>query len=148
MSPTVHKVLVHGHQIIKNSLVSVGCLGEHASESRNKFYKSDRKRHARKCSRLDNVTDVFNRALDTSDPFLSTIFLKERQNKNKKKDIPKEVFALLQSPSLNILTNNDKDYQGEDEEDHVDQDADEEYDKDIELDVITSDEEYIKIEEN
>lgn len=62
------------------------------------------------------MTYVFNRALDTSDPFLSTIFLKERQNKNKKKDIPKEVFALLQSPSLNILTNNDKDYQEEDEE--------------------------------
>lgn len=84
MSPTVHKVLVHGHQIIDTCLVPVGCLGEHASESRNKLYKSDRRGHARKCSRLDNITDVFNRSMDSSDPLLSSTYLKQRANTIKK----------------------------------------------------------------
>ena len=55
---------MHGHQIIKTSIVPVGCLGEHASEARNKVYKSDRRSHARKCSRVDNIADVFNRDKD------------------------------------------------------------------------------------
>lgn len=140
MSPTVHKVLVHGHQIIDNCFVPVGCLGEHASESRNKLYKSDRRRHARKCSRLDTMTDIFNRALDTSDPLLSSIYLKERQRKNKNKNMPQEVISLLKSPCV-----------GSDHDDHGDcQDIDEgEEDdereliqKDHELDVIASDEEF------
>jgi len=99
----------HWHEIIDNCLVPVGCLGEHASESRNKLYKSDRRRHARKCSRLDTMTDIFNRALDTSDPLLSSIYLKERQRKNKNKNMPQEVISLLKSPCV-----------GSDHDDHGD----------------------------
>lgn len=36
MSATVHKILVHSAQIMEASLVPVGCLGENASEARNK----------------------------------------------------------------------------------------------------------------
>lgn len=84
MSPTVHKILVHGSDIINSCLVPVGCLGENASEARNKLYKHDRRSHARKNSRLNNLSDVFHRAMDSSDPLFSSLQLKERQNHLKK----------------------------------------------------------------
>jgi len=85
MTATVHKILVHGPQIIESSLLPVGCLGENASEARNKYYKRDRILHARKNSRVNNLTDVFHRALDSSDPYLSH-------------SLPSEVIAFLVSP--------------------------------------------------
>lgn len=102
MSPTVHKVLIHGYKIMDSCIVPVGCLGENASEARNKLYKSDRRSHARKCSRLENITDVFNRAMDSSDPLLSSLCSKERQNRNKRKSLPAEVIALLESPCIEL----------------------------------------------
>lgn len=110
MSPTVHKVVVHGYKIMDSCIVPVGFLGENASEARNKLYKSDRRSHARKCSRLENITDVFNRAMDSSDPLLSTLSSKERQNRNKRKSLPAEVIALLESPCI--------------EPNHIDEDCD------------------------
>ena len=89
MSPTIHKILVHGYQINNSSLVPLGSLGENASEARNKLYKKDRLSHSRKNSRINTMTDIFHRALDTSDPLLSSISLKERERKNKKKTFQK-----------------------------------------------------------
>lgn len=103
MSATVHKILVHGFQIIAASVLPVGSLGENASEARNKFYKEDRRSHARRDTRLHNLTDVYNRAMDTSDPFLSSIFLKKRCNQTKLKNIPQAVLELLSSPNIEIL---------------------------------------------
>ena len=119
MAPTVHKVLMLGYQIIKTSIVPVGCLSEHASESRNKVYKSDRSSHARKCSRLDNITDVLNTAMDSSDPLLATFCLKERQRKSKIKKLPTEVLELLQSPQIHTAAeiNNDVEDSGQDSSD-------------------------------
>jgi len=79
---TVHKVLIHSRQIIENVVLPVGCFGEDAAESRHKVYKSDRLQHARKSSRINNLSDVFNRALDTSDPLLSSISLTKRKNED------------------------------------------------------------------
>ncbi|XP_036342685.1 uncharacterized protein LOC118751966 [Rhagoletis pomonella] len=100
MSPTLHKILIHGAQIIAASVVPLGCLGESASESRNKYYKSDRRSHARQNSRTNNMADVFQRAMGSSDPFLSSISLNKRQQQNQKKKIPKEVIELLKAPNV------------------------------------------------
>lgn len=89
MSPKIHKILVHGYQINNSSLVPLGCLGENASEARNKVYKKDRLSHSRKNSRLNTMTDLFYRAIDSSDPLLSSVSLKERERKNKKKALLK-----------------------------------------------------------
>ncbi|XP_039948592.1 uncharacterized protein LOC120766910 [Bactrocera tryoni] len=67
ISATIHKILVHSAQIMEASLVPVGCLGENASEARNK-----------KNARSNNIVDVFNRAMDSSDPLLSSICLNNR----------------------------------------------------------------------
>jgi len=54
------------------SPLPVGLMGEEGSEAKNKYYRSFRLQHARRSSRKNNLTDVFLRAMDTSDPFLSS----------------------------------------------------------------------------
>ncbi|XP_036322559.1 uncharacterized protein LOC118736614 [Rhagoletis pomonella] len=98
MSATLHKILVHSAQIMQSSSVPLGCLGENASESRNKCYKRDRVSHARKNSRENNMKDVFDRAMDSSDPLLSSMHLSKRIYSKKKQTFPPEVVALLKSP--------------------------------------------------
>lgn len=98
MPPAVHKVLAHGAQIMMTSVLPVGILGEDAAESRNKLYKSDRLHHARKTSRVDTLTDVMNRALDTSDIIISTISLKKRMDNRNRKPLPPEVLSILSCP--------------------------------------------------
>jgi len=66
MTPTLHKVLIHGKQILQQCILPPGYLGEDAAESKNKFYKHDREFHARKNSRKNNLEDIFHRATDTS----------------------------------------------------------------------------------
>ncbi|XP_050746028.1 uncharacterized protein LOC127011840 isoform X2 [Drosophila biarmipes] len=56
-------IAISSEHIITHFIVPVGVLGENASEARNKLYKSDRKSHARKCSRLANIEDVFHFSL-------------------------------------------------------------------------------------
>lgn len=78
LTPTVHKELIHSKEIINNSTHALGFLGETASESRHKIYKANRLHHARRNNRVNNLLDIFNRASDTSDPLISTIYLKRR----------------------------------------------------------------------
>lgn len=94
MPATVHNILIHGPQVILNSLLPVGMLGEDAAESRNKYYKTFRLSHSRKFSRAANLNDVFMRSMDTSDPIISSLSLNSRICKRKRLAIPKEVVDL------------------------------------------------------
>lgn len=72
MSSTVHKLLIHGADIIeKNDIVPIGTLSEEASESRNKDFRRFREHHSRKISRQDCNQDILNMLVVSSDPFLS-----------------------------------------------------------------------------
>ncbi|KAL4705931.1 hypothetical protein ACJJTC_017513 [Scirpophaga incertulas] len=52
MPSSVHKILIHGENIIKHfAILPIGQLAEDAQESRNKNYKKNRLEHSRKCSR-------------------------------------------------------------------------------------------------
>lgn len=98
MSATLHKILVHSHQIIEASLLPLGCLGENASEARNKFYKKDRIGHARRDTRIHNLLDIYHRAMDTSDPYISSICLSVRANNSKKVPFSRAVIGLFKNP--------------------------------------------------
>jgi len=50
MSPTLHRLLVHGADIIRQHKLPIGMYGEEAGESRQKFLRRDREDHARKTS--------------------------------------------------------------------------------------------------
>lgn len=94
MTPTLHKVLVHGASIIKNALLPIGQLSEEAAEARNKHFKLYRQNFARKFSREDCNLDVFNRLLLTSDPVIS---LARPKRKRKGKPFLPETIALFKS---------------------------------------------------
>jgi hypothetical protein len=86
---------VHGKDILLNSVLPVGMLGEEGSEAQNKYYRKFRLAHARKTSRVDNLTDIFLRVLDSSDPVISNIGMEDRMSKRKRLPIPQEVQDLF-----------------------------------------------------
>lgn len=105
MTATVHKVLIHSREIVENTLLPVGCFGEDAAESRNKLYKSDRLHHARKNSRKNNFSDVFNRAMDMSDPVISSICLDSRMQQRRRAQLPQEVLDMLCVSEVSVELN-------------------------------------------
>lgn len=72
-SPTLHKVLCHGENIIKYHLFPLGELSEEAQETKNKQYREFRLKHTRKCSRTDQNTDLLKMLLISSDPLISSL---------------------------------------------------------------------------
>lgn len=98
MPQSIHKMLIHSRDILLSSDLPVGVLAEDASESCNKLYRRNREFHARKCDRVSNLTDLFNRSLDYSDPLIASYNQHHRQYIYKRKCIPPEVLHLLQIP--------------------------------------------------
>ena len=72
MPVTLHKILVHGADIINILPLPVGLFSEEGGESRNKHIRNYREFHARKASRDQTIGDQFRRLLLTSDPLVST----------------------------------------------------------------------------
>jgi hypothetical protein len=100
MSPTLHKVLRHGKDIIESSAIPLGCLGEDAGESRHRIFKGNRLSAARRSNRAATMEDIFCRALDSSDPILSTAHMLSRIHKQKRVQLPTEVIDLLEEPVI------------------------------------------------
>lgn len=115
MSVTVHKILIHGANIIEAISLPIGMLSEQAGESRNKYWRYDREHHTRKLSRKITILDLFHRALESSDPLISTMSIANRQKKNKRSVLPAKVLSLLKPFIDNVIihdqlqtsTNND-----------------------------------------
>lgn len=63
MTPTMHKILIHGPEVIQNALLPIGQLSEEAAEARNKHFRLYRLNFARKFSRTECNLDVLNRFL-------------------------------------------------------------------------------------
>ena len=96
MPSSVHKILLHGQNIIKHfAVLPIDQLSEDAQESRNKDYKKFRLYHARKCSRLDE--DVFHTLLYTSDPYITSI--RKPYNKNVQ-ELDEDTLQLLKVNEL------------------------------------------------
>lgn len=91
---SVHRVLIHGAEIIAVSPLSVGKLTEENGEHRNKLIKSDRIAHARHTSRENNLRDIFSRALETSDPLITKL-TQDGRKKKVHRDLPDDVKSLL-----------------------------------------------------
>ena len=96
LSPSVHKVLIHGHVIIDNSELAVGKLSEEAQEARNKELKRFRNNNSRKISRLATNEDVLHMLLVLSDPYISSM---RATPKKKVVEMDDEAKMLLLTPS-------------------------------------------------
>lgn len=99
MPPSIHKLLIHSKDIMLANNLPVGMLAEDSAEHCNKLYRHNRQFHARKQSRQFNLTDVFNRAMDSSDPMVASFNQQKRLNSRNRKPIPSEVLELLKVPA-------------------------------------------------
>lgn len=107
MTPTMHKVLRHGAEIISNALLPIGQLSEEAAEARNKHIREFRLHHARKFSREQCNRDVLNRLLLTSDPLLSGM-----------RKAPKKHSGAFHKEALELMLPVEPDSDEEEEEDN------------------------------
>lgn len=73
MPTTVHKILIHGPQVIKYALLPIGQLSEEAQEARNKEFKRYREYFSRKMSRTKTNEDILHLLLITSDPLVTSM---------------------------------------------------------------------------
>lgn len=92
MPVTVHKILIHGKDIMDAAILPIGMLSEEAEEARNKDYRNYRLRFSRTCDRFATNTDVFHRLLVSSDPFISSIRCQPRKQVLELDDIVKEMI--------------------------------------------------------
>ena len=68
LSPSAHKLLVHGADIIRHSILPVGILAEDPAEGSNKLHRMHRQNQTRKISHETTMEDLISRKLHQSDP--------------------------------------------------------------------------------
>lgn len=73
MPTTVHKILIHGAQIISSALLPIGQMSEEAQEYCIKLIKRYREDFSRKSNRRKTMEDVFCRLLVSSDPYITNL---------------------------------------------------------------------------
>ncbi|XP_060871340.1 uncharacterized protein LOC132945581 [Metopolophium dirhodum] len=73
MPASVHKILIHGADVIQHALLPIGQLSEEAQECRNKDFKIFRQHHSRKNSRINNNEDLVHMSCVSSDPVISSL---------------------------------------------------------------------------
>ena len=93
ITPTIHKILHHGKDIIEACPVPIGWTSEEGSEANNKFIRKFLANHTRKTSHIDTLTDLFHRLLEISDPILVTKSCKTE--KNAKRELTPEMRDIL-----------------------------------------------------
>ena len=93
MAQSIHKILFHGHQVIRRMDLPVGMFSEEAQEASNKIYKQFRENFTRKCSREQTNIDLMRRLLCSSDPVINTF--RRNSTKKKIKELPAEALSLL-----------------------------------------------------
>lgn len=92
MPVSVHKLLIHGSDIIKNAIVPIGQLSEDAQEANHKYFRKYRENHSRKMSRIQNNEDIFNNLMIASDPIISN---SRKLIEHKKKELSEDAQRLL-----------------------------------------------------
>lgn len=97
MSPSVHKLLMHGCHITRQFPLPIAYFAEDAGESMHKIYRETIKRHSRRNSRANALIDTFNRAVYITDPKISMIYIGRRIKMHKKRKMTLEVKRFLQA---------------------------------------------------
>lgn len=98
MPVSVHKMLIHGAQVIENLCIPVGQASEEGSEVKHKDIRFHRQHHTCKISRIRSTRDLMNCMLVTSDPVISV--LQKQKHHKKKCPLPPDVLALLEASPI------------------------------------------------
>jgi hypothetical protein len=103
ITPTLHKVLVHGQQLVEYCPLPIGLTNEEAGEGNNKILRHVKLHHTRKTSWLAGMYDLFHRLMDTSDPIiLETKNSKKKKIGHKNSDFSPKILNLLLSPMIPV----------------------------------------------
>ena len=116
MPSTVHKILVHGKDILDNCILPLGQLSEEAQESRHKDYRHYREIFTRKNSRICTHRDILNRCLFSSDPKISSnnaFSFKSSKEHNKSPDVSRLLKNEDQNPSSASSDSHDSSDEGD-----------------------------------
>lgn len=74
MPSSVHKLLMHGADIIKHfGVIPIGKLSEEAAEARNKDFRKYRENHSQKINRIATNEDILHNLLLSSDPKITSL---------------------------------------------------------------------------
>jgi hypothetical protein len=93
MPASVHKLLLHGGDIIEHAIVPIGQLSEDAQEANHKCFRKYEENNSRKISRKCNNTDIFNNLLIASDLIISS---SRKFIESKMKELSDDVKNLLE----------------------------------------------------
>lgn len=86
MPVTLHKILIHGADIISHhSIIGIGQLSEDAQEANHKVFRYQRLHHTRKTSRISTNSDLIRSLILLSDPVLASHIVR-RERKTLLKD--------------------------------------------------------------
>ena len=121
LSPSAHKLLVHGADIIRHSILPVGILAEDPAEGSNKLHRIHRQNHTRKISHETTMDDLISRKLHQSDPIVLSHHrsFKKKNRRPKVNDpfmLPDPVDLLKRTVSLGMKSDTDESSDNEDDE--------------------------------
>lgn len=102
LTPTVHKILAHGKNLIEYQCLPIGELSEEAQECKNKDYKKFRYTNTCKVSRIRQNEDLFNMLAASSDPLISS-----RRHVRSRKDLEEHNYSSDMLSLLDIAPNVD-----------------------------------------
>lgn len=97
MPASIHKILVHGPDIVNSCILPIGQMSEEALEARNKDCRRYREHNTRKQSRWNTNKDLLSILLLSSDPLISSLRVSTTKHTT---ILSSEVLALLDEPSL------------------------------------------------
>lgn len=92
MPVTVHKILIHGSDVMQHAVVPIGQLSEEVQESRHKEVRRYREHNSRKMSRIKTNEDLVHALLISSDPIIAA---SRKTNNSKKMEMFPEALLLL-----------------------------------------------------
>ena len=97
MPVSVHKMLMHGKQVIDTLCISIGHASEEGLEATHKLLRNARRHHTCKNSRIRSNSDLIHWLYVVSDPLIAGL---RKQSHHKDDHLPGEVLSLLTSPKV------------------------------------------------
>lgn len=95
LTPTVHRILAHGKDLIEYQCLPIGELSEEAQECKNKDYRRFRYNNTFKISRVRQNEDLFNMLAASSDPLIASLRHKRSRKDLEDSNYSSEMFNLL-----------------------------------------------------
>jgi hypothetical protein len=101
--PSLHRVLVHGKEIVEATPLPIGITSEEGAESNTKFARRFHENHTRKTSQEDTMSDLFHRMMDISDPIV--VAMSPQPKAMPEKYLPPDMAELLLTSEFDPIAN-------------------------------------------